>query len=152
MVEDTTCIICGNPSLFTTKTRQRRVCNLCAPKTGVVAMPPARRSPAPCTRCGHTKLVRVVPRELTVSVDPDRPYGEFGAPSYAPMFATYAIRSDRDGKLAPVDARAGFGGLEMYICKGCGFVEWYCHDPGEIPIGPEYMSEEIDVTGTSPYR
>jgi hypothetical protein len=49
-------------------------------------------------------------------------------------------------------SRQGFGVFEAYICKKCGFVEWYCHAPEQIPIGPEYMTEDVDVEGDAPYR
>jgi hypothetical protein len=42
--------------------------------------------------------------------------------------------------------------LEMYICHGCGFVEWYCRDVAGIPIGPEHMSELIDYGPAPGYR
>ena len=46
------------------------------------------------------------------------------------------------------------GLLETYICKKCGFVEWYCIDTHNIPIGPHTMTEEIDYAarGDTPYR
>ncbi len=37
------------------------------------------------------------------------------------------------------------GWLEAYVCRACGFVEWYCCDPDKLPIGPEYMTELVDV-------
>ena len=46
----------------------------------------------------------------------------------------------------------GRGLLENYICKGCGFIEWYCADPDKIPIGPEFMTDEIDYDQDAPYR
>jgi hypothetical protein len=47
---------------------------------------------------------------------------------------------------------AGRGLLEMDICSQCGAVEWYCHDPESIPIGPEYMSDIVDYSASEPYR
>lgn len=44
------------------------------------------------------------------------------------------------------------GSLETYVCKGCGFVEWYCQDPESVPIGPEYMTELVDYDSGTPYR
>ena len=127
------CVICDR-MLLPDVDGQRSVCEPCASKAGAIAMPPPRRRAAPCMRCNHTKLVRVVPREL---VDD----------TAGPMFAVYRFQ-----KLRPLDPREGYGVLEAYICKGCGFVEWYCQAPEEIPIGPEYMTEEIDLDATGPYR
>ena len=109
---------------------QRSVCEMCARDTGAVVMPPPRRRASPCARCNHTTLIRVVPREL-------------GRDSIGPMFVTYSY---------PFDANRGLGMLELYICKACGFTEWYCQRPDEIPIGPEYMTEEVDLEAGGPYR
>ncbi len=77
------------------------------------------------------------------------------------MFATYSVKrhhpegwfaSKREAQTFPIDPRDGFGVLEMYICRGCGFTDWYCQDPENIPIGPEYMTEEVDVSGEEPHR
>jgi hypothetical protein len=48
--------------------------------------------------------------------------------------------------------KRGKGQLESYTCLACGYVEWWCPDPAEIPIGPEYMSELVDYTPGAPYR
>ena len=109
---------------------QRSVCEHCAREGGAIPMPPARRRAAPCAKCNHTALVRVIPRGLSRD-------------SVGPMFATYNF---------PIEPHRGFGVFEAYICKKCGFVEWYCHAPEEIPIGPEYMTEEIDLDASGPYR
>jgi hypothetical protein len=46
------------------------------------------------------------------------------------------------------------GTLEMYVCRRCGFVEWYCADPERVPIGPAYMTEDIDYerSDAGPFR
>jgi hypothetical protein len=49
------------------------------------------------------------------------------------------------------DPGNGRGLLEAYVCRGCGFVEWYCLDPESIQLGPEYMAQEFDCGG-EPYR
>ena len=43
----------------------------------------------------------------------------------------------------------GLGVFECYICKRCGFVDWYCQDPEHIPIGKQYMTEEVDAAASS---
>jgi hypothetical protein len=140
------CVICRAAPLITVLQRDRRACDDCARKTGMIVLPPSRRRASPCTKCNHSKLVRAIPRELTLVPDEID-----GIASFGPMFATYEIRTP-GGEIEPIHARSGFGVLEAYICTKCGFVEWYCQDPGEIPIGPEYMTEEIDSAGPTPYR
>lgn len=129
----TRCAVC-NRMLLPGSEGQRSVCPECARDAGTIEMPPARRPATPCARCKHTKLVRVIPRELA-------------AGAAGPMYAAYRFQPIR-----ALDPREGHGVLEAYICKACGFVEWYCQAPEEIPIGPEYMTEEIDVDAGGPYR
>ncbi|MGE0870575.1 MAG: hypothetical protein AB7P03_18565 [Kofleriaceae bacterium] len=140
-----TCVICQLAPLITALQRDRKACDQCAVKTGLIAFGPPRRRVASCSKCNHPQLVRFFPRELGTT------HGQWTDPSvpcYGPMFATYRVPDDR----GPVHPRSGFGILEAYACRSCGFVEWYCQDPEKIPIGPEYMTELIDVSGGSPFR
>ena len=140
------CTLCKAP-LGSKVERNRQVCDACAAKTGIVVLQPSRRKPHPCTRCGHDRFVRAIPRELAE---------RDGRPTAGPMFAAYQIPSAPTFAglatvIESIDARRGFGVFEVYICKACGFCEWYCLDPEEIPIGPEYMTEDVGSDGT-PYR
>jgi hypothetical protein len=127
------------------------VCNRCRSKLGIIPMPPARRPAKPCARCNAMRFVRVVPRELSATGS------DYVTSVAGPMTAT--LRPITEPKLvfsgktvAEPSPSAGAGMFEMYICTGCGFVDWYCVDPENIPIGPEYMTELIDLTASSPYR
>jgi hypothetical protein len=135
-------MICEIAYLSTPAEIERNACDNCACKTGTIMVPPPRRLAMPCTKCNHHKLVRAIPRELSMHDD---------MPLNGPMFATYALVAE-NYKVEPVHARSGYGILEMYICRKCGFVEWYCQAPDQIPIGPEYMTEEIDSNAQGPYR
>lgn len=132
MSEPTACLLCEG-ILNTRVERSRRVCDGCAAKTGVVVQQPSPRTRTPCAKCQFTQFIRAVPREIAGN-------------AAGPMFAAHQIEADY-GVVEPLDVRRGFGVLEAFICKRCGFVEWYCQDPLEIPIGPEYMTEEVDVGG-----
>jgi len=132
--------------------RPNGLCPACMVEIGVIEMPPARRRPAPCTKCNATRFVRVIPREYTVSKG-----GDWNTPEIAPMTLTQLPNSRTKvfGKGNVIDAPSvgnGKGTLETYTCLGCGHVEWYCQDPTEIPIGPEFMSELVDVGADKPYR
>lgn len=140
------CVVCNRGPLETELQLARRTCDSCATKTGNIVLPPPRRRVAPCVKCNHAKIVRCVPRELSVVEELSQ-----NVPSYGPMFAAYELRFRYD-KVQPIHARSGFGVLEAYICRKCGFVEWYCQNAEEIPIGPEYMTEELDADGDTPYR
>jgi hypothetical protein len=128
----------------------RGLCNRCRDRLGIIDMPPARRPLAPCGKCSGTKLVRVIPRDHTATGG--RYVESTAVPMRLSIVPTTAagIFSSRE-HVEPPDPSSGRGQLEAYVCRACGFVEWYCNDPENIPIGPEYMTEEIDV-GSGPYR
>ncbi len=147
------CMLCNNEG-------PGEVCASCQHLTGVREMAPARRRIAPCVRCNYPTLIRVIPREL--SVEPARdPAREIEPVAYyAPMAATYQVKTvvvnsffGRSEYVAPPTPLDGLGVFECYICKRCGFVDWYCQDPEHIPIGKPYMTEEVDAdASTEPYR
>jgi hypothetical protein len=89
----------------------------------------------------------VIPREYSAT-------GET-TPIAAPMMATTLPSTHWflfDGCTSETNIASGRGLLEMYICHACGFVEWHCHDPNSIPIGPEYMTDIVDYGPDAPYR
>ena len=136
-----TCTVClGNP-LATDGEQQMKLCIHCAAAYGVMPMRPARRPPRPCAHCSSMQFIRAIPRELTRSIA-------------APMAATYQHEYQHEPIAGPlaVDPRKPYGYLEMYICRKCGIVEWYCSDPERVPIGPQFMTEAIDYSGEGPYR
>jgi hypothetical protein len=94
-------------------------------------------------------FIRAVPREIAPHLGTD--FDQVAAP----MAVTYGV-TVHDFTFVPrhyqADPRKGLGVLELYVCKTCGFVEWYCADPEHIPIGPQHMTEEIDFTSNTPYR
>ncbi len=128
------------------------LCKECMDETGVVELPPPRRRAGPCLKCNGFKFVRVIPREYTVA------YPSAPRPEIAPMTLTQqpfvTERLIREGNIvrAPPLLFGGEGMLETYTCMSCGYVEWYCEDPTEIPIGPEFMSELVDYSPDAPYR
>jgi hypothetical protein len=136
----TTCILCQSKPLATSAELSTRVCRECADKTGVVPLPAATRPAVPCTRCQHPALIRVVPRELS-AVGAD--YVDTVA---GPMMVTYAVQSNKrlvfsGNEVETPAVKLGYGVLEAWICESCGFVEWYCQKPKDIPIGPAFNSE-----------
>jgi hypothetical protein len=163
MADDVICPLCDLCQLRSGDERAMNACAVCAVELGLAPMAHSRRAPVPCTRCNGMRFTRVVPREHT-SVGLRFAPSEAGtagslAPRSvsAPMVATHepqatAKRPGGGRHVVPIDIRAGFGRLEMFVCRGCGFVEWYCSDPASIPIGPHYMTEDIDYASAAPYR
>jgi len=143
------CTVCRDNELASEWEIDMQLCLRCADAYGVMPMRPARRPPRPCSRCNHMKFVRAIPRELTAT----------GQHNYlnrvaSPMAVTYQHEYQTGPIAGPLalDPRKTYGYLEMYICRGCGFVEWYCSDPENIPIGPQFMTEAIDYDAGGPFR
>ncbi len=127
------------------------LCATCRSRLGLVAGPAVRRA-LPCQRCNHPQLVRALARELTSSP------GEYGGRELFPM-AVSLVPKPKTGFFsgAPKGVDEGHferlvGVLEMYVCRQCGFTEWYCRDPQRLPIGEEFGTELIDITPDAPYR
>ena len=76
--------------------------------------------------------------------------GDYVRSHAAPMMLTYAIQSTErmifsGNEVSPPDVKKGWGVLETYVCRSCGFVEWYCQAPDDLPVGPAFNSELVKV-------
>lgn len=137
------CPICRAAHLEEGNDAARGMCSQCSNRLGVIVMPPARRKAIPCRGCNGMKFVRAIPREISAW-----PATYSADPLVSLMSVTY--EDPEPGE--PLNARRGLGLLEVYVCKKCGLVEWYCNDVEHIPIGPRYMTEDIDYEPGDPYR
>jgi hypothetical protein len=61
-------------------------------------------------------------------------------------------RIARMATVGPVPFDYGHGQLDAFICKKCGFVEWYCNDVDSIPIHAHLGTEDVDYEPDTPYR
>ena len=99
-------------------------------------------------RCGGLELIRARMRERTAgALGSDRNVEDFvpfaitygTSEEYASVFAFKKVPS-----AAPDNARP-FGRLEAWVCRTCGFVEWYAQSPKEIPIAAAHGTELVTV-------
>lgn len=44
------------------------------------------------------------------------------------------------------------GHLKMYVCRGCGYVQWFADDPQSIPIEEQYKTRLIKGRDPGLYR
>ncbi|MBA3822016.1 MAG: hypothetical protein H0X17_24235 [Deltaproteobacteria bacterium] len=146
-MSDETCPVCKNRRLWTPEERGLSLCTACAASLAVKPMPAPRRPTVPCVKCNGLSFVRAVPREIAPML------GHETHQVTSSVTVTFGGKRGDDGQVN-ADPRRRFGQLEMYICKGCGFVEWYCTDPERIPIGPHFMTElvEYGAPPTTPFR
>jgi len=148
------CKVCNAIELHSESRKDYGICGDCVDTLGLAPMPPARRPPLPCMRCNAQRFVRAVPRTHAMhpTITTRGP-----VPVVAVNKATFPVVLDQHlfGTATTAvmpDATAGMGTLEAYICVKCGYVEWYCWEPEELPIGPEHMTEIIDYSTAAPYR
>lgn len=127
------CRLCATKALSTESERAMECCASCATVAGVRPLPKSNRARTPCGRCHAKQLIRAVP--LTHA---------------APMYVTTPGTLVRKALGEP--NRMAYGLIEMYVCRSCGFVEWYCVDPGSIPVDPLTMTEMIESDDQGPYR
>ena len=133
------CKVCGHTQLS-----KPGICMECCANLGIVPLPESTRPRRACRACGATRFVRAVPREYVGDSDG-------GHALAAPMLLTHRPLRWNDGEIG-TDPRRGFGLLEAWVCLACEAVEWYCRGAAQIPIGPEYMTELVDVDPDAPYR
>lgn len=85
-----------------------------------------------CGKCGHNEIIVGQPPvygdgsheigQMSVTADPRWVFG--GRNGYHPH-----------------------GRLYCYVCRKCGYTEWYADRPGEIPIGQDYSTRLLDANG-----
>jgi hypothetical protein len=151
--EKAKCSVCKQNYLYAESEKARGVCEECRKSFGLARRPDrSKRPPRPCGKCGHHVLVRCQIRERAASG------GDYVYQYVAPLALTFqrlrriSIWSGKQKVKNKPDPTEPAGILEAFACRSCGYVEWYAQAPGEIPIGPEYGTELIDVTAKPPYR
>ncbi|HEY4056538.1 MAG TPA: hypothetical protein VGM39_08005 [Kofleriaceae bacterium] len=149
------CSICQARNASTRAEMAMHACTSCAKTHGVVPMPELTRPPASCTRCNSRKFVRAIPREHSTTRQ-DKENAQLSTP----MRVTHDAASSADSRWSearealPLEIEDGYGMLEMFICYGCGLVEWYVPTVQSIPISPAQMTEIVDYDADkdTPYR
>lgn len=154
METEPSCDACGT-AITVTDARAPRLCAPCAAKTGLAYPLPSRRGAWPCMRCGGAELIRAQVRERTVVDGTDHARG---AP--APLAITYGQGEEFTPKFFSLEKQPSaapnlavpFGVLDAYVCRACGFVEWYAQEPEKIPIGATFGTSLVQVPGAGPFR
>ncbi len=80
-----------------------------------------------CPLCGHHEAIEAVPNEFG--------FGDNSAVQLAVTHRTDGIASKL--RQHPV------GKLMLYVCRKCGYTQWFAHMPEKIPIGEEYQTKLI---------
>ena len=90
-----------------------------------------------CPLCDHNQVVAAEAAEFGHNDGEKR------------MSVTY----DQRWVLVGRNPRYGHGPLTMYVCRRCGYVQWFARDPMDIPIGDEFRTRLIQgPEDDGPYR
>jgi rubrerythrin len=81
-----------------------------------------------CPVCSHNEVIEAIPRDL----------GDESAEYQAVTYEAVDF-----GSLVPVYQRVAHGVLRMYVCRSCGYTQYYADNPGTIPIGDQYLTKLI---------
>jgi hypothetical protein len=81
-----------------------------------------------CPPCGHDEIIEAQQTELT----------DQGSGPYS-MCVTY----DKRWLLPGQNPRHGRGPLYLYVCRRCGFFQWYARSPERIPISEGHRTRLI---------
>jgi hypothetical protein len=124
------------------------VCRPCAHRFGLPEEPgdwPGRDRP--CARCGHGVLLACIVRQR-LGIDQLAPL----AASFERKLKTRILTGEEEIEYdKSPDHDAPRGVFIAYICRACGFVDWYALNPGAIPVGPAYGTKLVE-THRHPYR
>ncbi len=97
-----------------------------------------------CALCGHDEIIKAQARDF---------YGEFGEMN-EPLAVTEGKRasvwSGKETDRAAPDRR--IGELAQYVCRACGYVQWFAASPQKIPIGDTHRTSLVKGAKEAPYR
>jgi hypothetical protein len=92
-----------------------------------------------CPTCDHDEIIEAYPYERGPRA-----------------FEALAVTHDRVQMfgVAGFDPASPRGRLRIYVCRRCGFAQWFADDPQGIPIGNEYLTRIIKRSSGQggPYR
>jgi hypothetical protein len=81
-----------------------------------------------CPQCGHHEIIEAAQSEFG---DADRT---------SQMCVTYDARWVFPG----LNPAKGHGPLYLYVCRACGFSQWYAKNPERIPISEGHRTRLIE--------
>ena len=81
-----------------------------------------------CPQCGYEEIIEAEQTEFT-----DQGLGP------VPMCVTY----DERWVLSGQNPQHGHGPLSLYVCRRCGFCQWYARSPETIPISEGHRTRLI---------
>lgn len=90
-----------------------------------------------CPLCEHNEILEV-------------DVAEFG---HNDLERRMCVTYDKRWVVSGRNPQHGHGPLRMYVCRSCGYIQWFAESPGEIPVGEETATRLIrGPGGAGPFR
>jgi hypothetical protein len=81
-----------------------------------------------CPLCDHNEIIEAVPAEFSDA-------GEIvAAVTYDPRWLLQGLGRN---------SRRPRGVLVIYVCRACGYLQWFAKDPDQIPIDEEHCTRLV---------
>ena len=88
-----------------------------------------------CSICGHNEIIQAAPVE------------------WASGFATHVLSVTHETGRLGVNPTKPLGIMNIWVCRRCGFVQWFAFEPQKIPIGEEHSTRLVRGSeAEGPYR
>jgi ribosomal protein L37E len=95
-----------------------------------------------CALCGYGEVIEATVRDF---------FGESGLIS-EPLAVTQEAEDRFFGGMQP-DPHKRLGKLQQYVCRRCGYTQWFAQNPEDIPIGFPHETELLrGAPKGPPYR
>jgi hypothetical protein len=91
-----------------------------------------------CPVCDHGEILEAIPFDFG-DTDLPRTMAVTSQPVQGMFFSGF-------------DPKRSYGPLRLYVCRSCGFTEWFTDDPGSIPVGHQYRTRIVRGRSRAPYR
>lgn len=88
-----------------------------------------------CPLCNHHEILEGQPAEFSTDLNVE-----------LPMAFAYRLRPLGLILGEKRLAEQPFGKLQYYMCRSCGFTQWFVDAPGEVPVGEEFRTRLIQGT------
>jgi hypothetical protein len=89
-----------------------------------------------CAICNHPEVISA-------------PAIEYSGDGTAVRLAVTHTPDDLDDYIPPStrDADRPLGALRMYVCRSCGYVQWFANKPGKVPIDDAFGTTLLTPKG-----
>ena len=90
-----------------------------------------------CPLCEHNEILESVP-------------AQFGDQH---LEVPFAVTYDRRWVMQGRNPKYPHGQLRLYVCRRCGYAQWFADNPAKIPVGEEYSTRILrGPEPEAPYR